>query len=405
MKLTDIVKKTKTIVRNLKETVAEASREPIFEERIDERTRIAEPSAEKKVVVQVSGEGVAKATLIILGLLLLAYGVTKIADILVVFFVAFLLAAAMEPTIDALNKRKIPRGVAVIGFYIIVIAFLIFVISYMVPILAQQISELAINLGVYLKSLAEGQTTLPIPPRFQPYVNEFLASVNIHDLAGQIESGMKLVAGQLFTIGGNILEIITVISHGLISMVLILVLAYFMVVEKHSVDSFIFAFFPVKHEHYIASKIVLIQKKIGFWLRGMLIMMLSMAVLVFIGLTALGIKYAAVLAIIAGLLELVPVVGPLVAWLLALPIVVNQSALGFFSVTILYGVVQQFESHVLVPIVMKRIVGLNPIVILFALLVGYQFLGVLGAILSVPVATLFSIFLDGFFSRSRSKPA
>ncbi len=405
MKLTDIVKKTKTIVRNLKETVAEASREPIFEERVDERTRVAESPSEQKVVVQVSAEGVAKATLIILGLLLLAYGVTKIADILVVFFVAFLLAAAMEPTIDALNKRKIPRGVAVIGFYIIAIAFMIFVISYIVPILAQQISELAINLGVYLKSLAEGQATLPIPPRFQPYVTEFLGSVNIHDLAGQIESGMKLVAGQLFTIGGNILEILTVISHGLINSILILVLAYFMVVEKHSVDSFIFAFFHVKHEHYIASKIVLIQKKIGFWLRGMLIMMLSMTALVFIGLTVLGIKYAAVLAIIAGFLELVPVVGPLVAWLLAIPIVVNQSALGFFSVTILYVVVQQFESHVLVPIVMKRIVGLNPIVILFALLVGYQFLGVLGAILSVPVATLFSIFLDGFFSRSRSKPA
>ena len=91
------------------------------------------------VFVTVSGGGVAKATLIILGLVLLAYFITMITDILVVFFVAFLLAAAMEPTIDALNKRKIPRGVAVISFYIIVIFILGFTISYIVPILAQQI--------------------------------------------------------------------------------------------------------------------------------------------------------------------------------------------------------------------------------------------------------------------------
>lgn len=400
MKLTDIVKKTKTIVRNLKETVAEASREPMFEQKVEVTPHHAE-HADQRVVVQVGGAGIAKAMMIIVGILTLAYFITKITDILVVFFVAFLLAAAMEPTIDALNKRKIPRGLAVLSFYIIAIFLLGFMISYMVPILAQQISELAINLGMYLKGLAQGNSSIPVPAKFQPYINQFLSSVNVHDIAGQVESSLQLVAEQLFAIGGNIWEVIKIISHGFINTILVLVLAYFMVVEKNAVDSFIFAFFPVKHEMYVAHKITLVQKKIGFWLRGMFIMMISMGILVFIGLVILGVKYAAVLAIIAGLLELVPVVGPLVAWAIAVPIVLNQSAWNIVSVTILYTVVQQFESHILVPVVMKRIVGLNPIVILFALLVGYRFLGVLGAVLSVPVATMASIFLDDFFSRPK----
>ncbi len=400
MKLTDIFKKTKSIVRNFKESVEEASREPAFEKVVvHENTK----DSEKHVVVHISGTGVAKAMIIILGLLTLAYFIMGMTDILVIFFVAFLLAAAMEPTIDSLSKRKVPRGVAVILFYILAIGLFAFMVSYMLPILAQQIYELAVNLGVYLKQLSEGKQSLPIPTKFQPYVNQFLSSINVHDLGGQVESSLKVLAEQLFAIGGNIWEVIKIISHGLINTVLVLILAYFMVVEKHAVDNFIFSFFPVKHEEYIAAKISLVQRKIGFWLRGMLIMMVSMGVLVYIGLTILGVKYAVVLAIIAGFLELIPVVGPVVAWGLAIPIVLNQSAWSIVPVTILYTVVQQFESHVLVPVVMKRVVGLNPIVILFALLVGYRFLGVLGAILSVPVATMVSIFSDDFFVRPKSE--
>lgn len=402
MKLNDLFRKTRGIVKNLRDTVEEASKKPIFAEHV-ERHAEAAPEVNQQMFVRVSGQSVAKVMLIILGMILLAYLVTIISDILVVFFVAFLLAAAMEPMIDALNKKKVPRGIAVITFYLVALFLFGFIVSYMLPILAQQLSELAVNLGHYLKSLAEGKTSLPISPRFQPYVQQFLNTINVSDLAGQVENSLNLVADQLFTIGGNIWEVITIVSHGLINSVLVLVLAYFMVVERHAVDNFIFAFIPVRHEGYLAHKITLIQKKIGFWVRGMLIMMVSMGVLVFIGLTIFGIKYAAVLAIIAGFMELIPVVGPILAWLAAVPIVLNQSGLSILVLTLLYLVVQQFESHILLPIVMKRIVGLNPIIILFALLVGHRFLGVLGAVLSVPVATMISIFVDDFFGRPRSK--
>lgn len=353
------------------------------------------------VHIEVSAGTVAKVTLVVLGLATLAYFVTMISDILVVFFVAFLLAAAMEPTIDSLSKWRIPRGVAVIFFYLVTLAVIGFIVSTIVPILAQQVSELAVHMGVYLKDLAQGKHALPLPSRLQPYVTQFLSSVNVHDLAGQVESDLQAIAGQLLTLGGNIWEVIKVISHGFINTVLVLVLAYFMVTERHAVDSFLFALVPVRHEEYVAAKIQLVQKKIGFWLRGMLIMMLSMGVVVYIGLLIFGIQYAAVLAIIAGLMELVPVAGPLIAWAVAVPIVLNQSSFAIVSVTFLYFIAQQFEGHVLVPVVMKRVVGLNPIIILFALLVGARFLGLLGAVLSVPVATMLHIFLHDYFGGAK----
>lgn len=401
MKLNDLFRKTRTIVKNIKDTVAEASRQPDFSNEV-ERPEIIRPPVQE-LTLRISGPSVAKATIIILALLTLAYFINAISDILVVFFVSFLLAAAMEPTVDSLHKRKIPRGVSVAVLYLISIFVLGFIVSYMFPILAQQVSELAVSLGHYLKSLAEGKSSLPVSDRFQPYIGQFLKSVNAHDLAGQIENSLNLIAEQLFTIGGNIWEVIKIVSHGFLNTVLVLVIAFFMVVERNAVDAFIFAFIPTQHEKYLEHKILLVQKKIGFWVRGMLIMMLSMGLLVFIGLTIFGIQYAAVLAIIAGFLELIPVVGPLLAWLMAVPIVLNQPGYGIVLITILYFVIQQFESHVLLPVVMKRIVGLNPIIILFALLVGHRFLGILGAVLSVPVATMISIFVNDFFEKPKRR--
>lgn len=403
MKLNDLFRKTRVIVKNLRDSVAEASKQPAFAHPI-ERVEVVHEPAPQELVLRISGPSVAKATLIILGLLTLAYFINAISDILVILFVAFLLAAALEPTVDTLNSKwKIPRGISVIVLYLVSIFVLGFIVSYILPILAQQVSELAVSLGHYLKNLAEGKNSLPISARFQPYVEQFLKSANVSDLAGQVENSLKLVADQLFTIGGNIWEVIKIVSYGFLNTVLVLVLAFFMVVERNAVDTFIFAFIPMKHEAYLDRKILLVQKKIGFWVRGMLIMMLSMGLLVYIGLTILGIHYAAVLAIIAGFLELIPVVGPIIAWMMAVPIVLNQSGFSILLVTILYFVVQQFESHVLLPVVMKKIVGLNPIVILFALLVGHRFLGVLGAILSVPVATMISIFVNDFFAKPRNK--
>lgn len=400
MALVDFIRSARSVLRRVKREITERFQPDI------PTLDVAAPEKSDRpehVIFSISGASVVRTMVIILSLLALAYILQEIVDILVVFFVAFLLAAGMEPTVDYLERKHIPRGIGVLLFYVVLLTVLGIIVSYIVPLLARQMSELAIGFGGYLKGLARGTVPLPFSSRFSPQIQQFLTSVDIHELAGQIESSLQLVSSQLFTLGGNIWEVIKVVSHGFVNTVLVLFLAYFMTVDKHIVESFLFSLFPIKHEAYVAHKIMLIKKKIGYWLRGVLIMIVSMAVLVFIGLTILGVKYAAVIAIIAGFMEVIPVMGPIVAWFVAVPIVLNQSVWLVVPVTIVCFFIQQIEGHLLVPIVMQRVVGLNPIVILFALLVGYRFLGVVGAVLSVPAATMVSIILTDFFDRSRRK--
>ena len=112
-------------------------------------------------------------------------------------------------------------------------------------------------------------------------------------------------------------------------------------------------------------------------------------------------NYAATIALVAGFTELIPYAGPFIAWLIALPIVANQSLSLVLWMTILMYVVQVLENNLLVPVVMQRAVGMSPIFVMFAMLVGFEFLGILGMVLAVPVATTVAIFVKDYAQREK----
>lgn len=391
----NLFQKTKKAIRDVKERVEKLQQvQPEVE-----LPPAPAPKAER-VIFELSAGSVVKSTIVIILLIGLTQFVMQIGDILVVFFVSFLLAAAMEPAVDFLNRRKIPRGLAVIIFYILFFALLGVVISSLLPLLARQISELATRVGGLLQNLSHVPADqLYFGDTINKWLSEFFSSINIQDITHQLETNLQGFAQQLFALGGNLWEVIKVVSNGLIHTFLVLILAFFMTVEKDSIDRFILSLFPLRHAEYVTTRIFAMKKKIGHWLRAMLIMMISIGVSIYIGLVILGVEYAAVLAILAGLLEVLPVLGPPLALLFALPIVANQSAWLVLWVVILYLFVQQIEGHILVPIVMKKVTGLSAIVVLFALLVGARFLGILGIVLAVPVATMLAIFFEDYLGR------
>ncbi|MEK6615556.1 MAG: AI-2E family transporter, partial [Bacteroidota bacterium] len=270
------------------------------------------------------------------------------------------------------------------------------------PILAAQISELAGRAGQVLANLSQiPENSLPFSDSINHSISQFLTSVNAQELVNQVDSNLQVFAQQLFALGGNLWQFIHVVSNGIVNLILVLILGFFMTVEKHAIENFVLSLFPVKHSEYAADRIVAMKKKIGHWLRAMLILMFAIGISVYIGLLILGVEYAAILAIIAGLLEVVPVLGPPLSLLLALPIVANQSGVLTLWVIGLYIVVQQLEGHILVPIIMKRVTGLSSIAVIFALLVGARFLGIVGIILSIPVATMLSMFLDDYLGKRK----
>lgn len=350
--------------------------------------------------IEFSAGNVAKSTAVIILLVLLSLFLYEIRSILVVFFVAFLFASALDPSIDYLQKKKIPRGISAILIFIFLFIILGIIISSIVPIIITQIGQLISSLKDFVTNInTETFNDIPILSNFIPYIKQFFESVDF----SQIEQSLTLVKDQLANIGGNIWEALKSIGNGLFNIIMALILIYFMIVEEEGIDKFILSLFPEKYAKYITTRVKKAKEKIGYWLRGQLILSLTIGILAFIGFLILGVNYAVTLALIAAVTELIPYLGPIIAWVITVPIAANQSGWLVLSITILFIIIQVLENNLIVPLVMKRAVGLSPIVITFALLVGAHFLQVIGIILSIPVATTISIFLKDYMDRRNQK--
>jgi len=141
------------------------------------------------------------------------------------------------------------------------------------------------------------------------------------------------------------------------------------------------------------------ERKVGRWLQGQLLLALTVGLMVFVGLSLLGIKYALVLGIIAMIMELVPIVGPVIAAIPAVILALLQAPVMGIWVVLFYAVVQQFENHILTPLIMGRATGLNPVTVIIALLIGAKLAGILGIVLAVPVAVVIVEILDDIAKR------
>jgi predicted PurR-regulated permease PerM len=165
-----------------------------------------------------------------------------------------------------------------------------------------------------------------------------------------------------------------------------------MTVDELALEKFSVSLFPDRYSIYISKRLEMIKTKIGQWIRGQILVSLVAAIITFIGLAIAGVEFSLLISVITGICMIIPVFGRVVAAVLALPIVLNQSpALALFLV-IYYFAVSQIENNILVPLLMNKAVGLSPLIIIFALMVGFQFMGVLGLVLAIPVATIISIF-------------
>lgn len=334
----------------------------------------------KRSVVDISTQTIVKTII----LLLLLWFVFLVREIIVALFFAFILASAINPLVDKLQERKIPRPLSVLTIFIGIIGFFSLLIALIIPPIAEQLIELAQQLPGIYKQLTLQYTELQhsIPPTVTQSLQDFLAS-----------SGDALKQGVQNTFGA-----ISKFFGGFISLLTIFVLTFYITVEKDSVKKIVKSLFPKRHHAYICDVVVRAQVKMGAWVRGQLLLSLIIGLFVFIGLWILGVKYALVLAMLAGVMELVPIIGVIIAIIPALFLSVTQAPILAIGVLILYIVIQQLENHLIVPKVMQKAVGLNPVVIIISLLIGAKLAGILGVLMAVPTVTMLSVFIKDFTS-------
>ncbi len=360
------------------------------------------PEKAERVIVELSMASVAKATLLIILLYVLATFLSSIKEILVLFFVSVFLAAALDPAVDALQAKKIPRALGVLIIYFAVFIFLFIFISQLIPLIGNQVSDLADKITVFIENLtSNGKSDLPLAKHWKPFVDDFMTTIDQETLIANLQAGLEYVAGQLKGIAGNTWSALTVVFNGIVNAIIVLVLTFFMVIEEENSERFLRSLFPSRYSQYIVTKSTKIKNKVGDWLRGQVTLAITMGLITGLGFFIMGVDYAATLGMIAAIAEFLPMIGPTITFLAAALIALNQSIWLVLAVAIWCIFMQILEGNVLIPLIMRRAVGLSPVIIIVAMLIGFQFLGILGIIIALPTATVISIFIEDYTKKNK----
>ncbi len=296
-----------------------------------------------------------------------------IKDIILILILALILASAMDPMVNYLKEHKIPRSVSVITVYILVLAVFGLVIYSIVPIVIDQFKILMANLPNYSS-------------QFQERFGSYFGSFSLSDFLGQTFSGITGTHSVVATSFG--------IFDSFISFISLLVISFYLVAEEQGMKTFIKTLVPPQHHEFTLSIIVKIQKKMGLWVLGQVIVSLLMFATTWIGLLILGVPYALTLAVVAGVAEVVPYIGPFLSAIPALFIALLISPGLAIAVVILYILLHELEGYVLVPKIMEKTVGTSPLAVLLAVLIGFKLAGVIGLLVSVPLVAAITVVVN-----------
>lgn len=298
-----------------------------------------------------------------------------VRDIIAILLVSVIFASAMEPMVDYFKEHKVPRAVSVLTVYFLVLGIAGLIIYLIIPPFINEFKALKDTLPAYS----------------QQFANRFSGGIFGDVSLGTVLQGAFEQAGSK----GFVSQTVGAFS-GLLTIFPVLVISFYLVAEEEGMKKFIRTLLPAHHHSFTLGLIEKIQKKMGHWILGQAILSFSIFAATFIGLTLMGVKYALFLALLAGLLELVPYIGPFLSAVPAVFFAFFQSPTLAFWVFILYVVIQKLENYVLVPKVMEKTVGTSPLVVLLSLLVGFKLAGILGLLVAVPVVSALNVIIAEF---------
>lgn len=299
-------------------------------------------------------------TIIFTAVVILAYlFISKVADIIMQFFVALLIMAILNPFVTRLSRYKIPRAASVFLAYLLLFGIIGFSISAIVPPLADQTTSFINNLPRFLDDLG---------------FSFVFSDQVIQQLVAQVAALPSEVAKLTVSIFSNIVAVVAV-----------LVFAFYMLLERDKLDVQLGYVFGQKRKKEVGRFIDLLERNLGSWARAQLTLMLIIGLTSYIGLRLIGIPFALPLAILAGILEIIPYIGPIVAAIPAVLIGFGLSPLQGIAVAALAFLIQQLENYLFVPKIIQKSTGVSPIVTLFALAIGFRLAGIVGFLIAIPV--------------------
>ncbi len=311
------------------------------------------------------------------------YIIFQIKDIVVWFIFALVISILFNPGIDFLKKFKIPRAVATSLIYVSVFVLLSILLYSIVVILITELEQLS-----------------QVLPHYFQEVSPFFRDVGIHafqDLEmfiDEIRSSLRELSGALFAVSFSFFG-------GVVTSFFVLTIAFFLSLEGRVIERALVLIFPKKYENYAFNLWKKCQKKVSSWFFTRILSCLFVGILVYISCLLLGVKYPLSLGLIAGGMNFIPYIGPLVSGTLIFSVTAMDGIGKAIFVLIIFGIIQAIEGIIVTPILSQKFIGLSPVLVIMALAIGGTLWGFLGALLAIPLAGILFEFLKEFLEKKK----
>lgn len=313
--------------------------------------------------------------------LVLVWFLAQITPIIIGLFIAILLMTALNPAVNRLTRAGIPRPVAILVVYILLIGIVVFGLAWIIPPFIDEATRL-VN-------------------RFPSLVDQAGGWFSSLGISGIDKSIIESQVSQIGRIPFDIVRFTVSFFSNIIVVFSVLIITFYLLAERRNLDRYLLVLFGDDGEKRAKRFVDHLEVRLGGWVRGEITLMSIIGVLTYIGLRLLGIPYALPLAIFAGILEVVPNIGPVISAVPGVVIALTISPVMGLATAALYFLVQQLENSLIVPKVMQKATGVNPLITILSLAIGFQLAGPLGAILAVPIVIVVHVFATEFlFSKS-----
>lgn len=313
-----------------------------------------------------------RGILLILGV----YVAFLLKDILILVLVSIVIASFVEAGVYAMNKYKISRMVSVPIIFTVAILIILGIFYAFVPIIFRELSDM---LALLFKYLPSGTT---INKQSIDGATQFVDTITKHSSISDLLLGLKNASSAL---SQGATSVIGSTFGGILNFILVVVMSFYLSIQEKGIDSFLRVLTPAKNEKYVLDLWSRTQRKIGLWFKGQLMLGVIMGAITFVVLALLGVQYAFLIGLITGVAELIPFGVVFAAVPAILFAVIDGGVLLGLKVLIFYVIVQNIENYVLSPMVARRIVGIPPVIVLLAFLMGITLAGFWGALIAIPV--------------------
>jgi len=321
--------------------------------------------------------------------LLLAVALYQVRTVLMLVYVSALLAIGLAPIVRAVERQKLlpvgtrtfPRWLAILTLYLTLLVTVVGLGFAVIPPLVRQ-----------------GQSLWRRVPDLFARGQQFLIDRGLLDHEFTMSEALQKAPTGMLGAGGDavttVVGAVINVAGGVFGVVTILILTFYMLVESDTIFRRFVRLFPIQQRLRIATVSSDITIKVSAWLGGQLLLGAIIGTTATLGLWLLGMPYFFVLGFIAGIGELIPMVGPILSAIPALMVALTVSPSMALGVGVFFLVQQQFENHLLVPKLMERQVGVSAVTVIIALLMGGSLLGIVGALLAVPTAAVLQVIFD-----------